>query len=166
MYLVGDQVVYGIHGVCRVSALEEQTVDRKKCTFLVLEPIGQGESRFLIPTHNQVAMSKLRKVMTRQELDAMLGDKRMHEGSWTEPENQRKQIYRELLGSCDRLALLQMICTVNRHKQAQFAAGKKLHQCDDNFLRDGIRLAAGEIAVIMDLDHSQAMAYLKSRLDI
>ena len=40
MYHIGDQVVYGIHGVCRIVDEEKSTVDRKTVTFLVLEPVG------------------------------------------------------------------------------------------------------------------------------
>lgn len=56
MYQVGDQVVYGMHGVCRVVEEEKRSVDRKQVTYLVLEPVGQSGSKFLVPTHNAAAM--------------------------------------------------------------------------------------------------------------
>ena len=40
MYQVGEKVVYGIHGVCRVADLEERIIDRKHLTYLVLAPEG------------------------------------------------------------------------------------------------------------------------------
>jgi len=164
MYQVGDRVVYGIHGVCEVVAIERRRVDRKELTYLALEPAGHGNSRFLIPAHNEVAMSKLQRILTVPELESLLRDDSLHDGQWIAVENLRKQRYRELTAGADRRAILEMLSTVYRHKQAQIAAGKKVHQCDDNFLRDGEKLIAGEIAVIMNLDFPQALAYLRQHI--
>ena len=71
MFQVGDRVVYGIHGVCDIKDSETQTVDRKKVTYLVLEPLGQPGSRYMVPTHNAVAMGKLKKMLTREELELL-----------------------------------------------------------------------------------------------
>lgn len=165
MYQVGDRVVYGIHGVCAVVALEERVVDRKKLTYLVLEPVGKDSSRFLIPAHNEAAMAKLRNMLSQKELETLLRDENLHKGSWINEENRRKQFYRELISGGDRGALLTMICTIHRHKEAQYAAGKKVHQCDENFLQDAEKLLAGEIAVVMDMDYPQAVTYLRESLN-
>lgn len=164
MYQIGDRVVYGIHGICQVVATEERKVDRKHVTYLVLEPVSQGGSRYLVPTHNEAAMGKLRKVLTCEELKVMLCSDQIHQGDWIAEENRRKQTYRELIAGGDRMALLEMICTIYRHKDIQFAAGKKVHQCDDNFLRDAEKLLAGEIAIVMEMEHPQALAFLREQL--
>lgn len=164
MYQIGDRVVYGIHGVCQVVAQEERVVDRKRLTYLALEPVSQDGSRYLVPTHNETAMGKLRKMMTRDELDAALRSDQIHDGTWVNDENRRKQTYRELIAGCDRTALLEMVCTIYRHKEAQLAAGKKVHQCDDNFLRDAEKLLAGEIAIVLDMEYPQALMYLREQL--
>lgn len=164
MYQVGDRVVYGIHGVCQVVAIEQRRVDRKDLTYFALEPVGHGGSRFLIPAHNEAAVSKLQRILSVQEMESLLGDDTLHDGQWIAAESLRKQRYRELTAGTDRRAVLKMICAVYRHKNAQFAAGKKVHQCDENFLRDGEKLIAGEIAVVMELEYPQALAYLRQRL--
>ena len=38
MYQIGDQVVYGFHGVCRIVDMEKRVVDRKTVRYYVLEP--------------------------------------------------------------------------------------------------------------------------------
>ena len=50
MYQVGELVVYGMHGVCRVVSEEERLVDKKRLNYLALEPLSNGNSRFLVPT--------------------------------------------------------------------------------------------------------------------
>lgn len=164
MYQIGDRVVYAMHGVCEVADLEERIVDRKKVHYLVLSPVGQQGARYLVPTHNAVAMAKVRPMLTSQELSALLSDSLLREDVWIRDENQRKQHYRLLIGSADRIRLLQMVATLYRHKEEQLAAGRKVHLCDENFLRDAEKLLVEEIALVLDMEPQQARDYLRITL--
>lgn len=164
MYQIGDKVVYGIHGVCVVADQEERVIDRKKRVYLALEPVGQDGSRYLVPTHNEAAMAKLRPMLSAQELETLLRSQEVHEDGWIRDENQRKNAYRELISSGDRVKLMQMVCTLYRHKAAQTAAGRKVHLCDDNFLRDAEKLLTGEFAIVLDMEPDQARQYLRAHL--
>lgn len=164
MYKTGDQVVYGIHGVCRVAAEESRVVDRKKVTYLVLEPVGQEGSRYLVPTHNAAAMGKLRSMLSPNELQELLASQEIRTDGWIRDENLRKQTYRELISSGDRASLMKMIHTLYNHKTAQSAAGKKVHLCDENFLRDAEKLLASEVSIVLGLEPEQARKYIKEHL--
>lgn len=164
MYQVGDQVVYGIHGVCRVVDQEERVVDRKRVTYLALEPVGQGGSKYLVPTHNAVAMSKLRRMLSPSQMEELLQSEEVRADSWIRDENQRKQTYRELISSGDRASLMKMVHTLYNHKNTQSAAGKKVHQCDENFLRDAEKLLSSEVSIVLGLDMEQAKKYIKEHL--
>lgn len=164
MYQTGDMVVYGVHGVCVVTAEETKVIDRKKVTYLALEPVGQEGTRFLVPTHNASAMAKLRPMLTAEELQELIGSEAVRTDVWIREENQRKQYYRELIGSGDRVKLMQMVCTLYRHKKEQLEAGKKVHLCDDNFLRDAEKLLAGEFAIVLNMESDAARQYLRNQL--
>lgn len=165
MYQIGDQVVYGIHGVCCVVEQEERVIDRKRVTYLVLEPVGQDGSRYLVPTHNAAAMAKLRKKLSREELEDLLKSETIRVDGWITDKNQRKQMYRELISSGDLAKLMQMVHTLYRHKNAQAAAGRKVHLCDENFLRDAEKLLASEAAIVLGMEYDQARKYLKENLN-
>lgn len=164
MFQIGDQVIYGIHGVCRVIDEEYRTVDRKRLQYLVLEPAGQTGSKYLVPTHSEVAMAKLRKMLSREELEALLCSDEVRSGTWITDENHRKQIYRELANCGDRTSVLKMVYILYQHRTEQMAAGRKVHQCDDNFLRDVERLLCSEISIVMDMEFEQARTYLREKL--
>ena len=106
MYQVGELVVYGMHGVCRVVSEEERLVDKKRLNYLALEPLSNGNSRFLVPTQNAAAMAKLQPILSKEELEAMITSEDVKTSEWIREENQRKQTYRELIGSGDRKVLL------------------------------------------------------------
>lgn len=59
MYQSGDQVVYGVHGVCVVTGTEHRIVDRKQVDYLVLEPLDQPGTKFLVPSGNASRYGKI-----------------------------------------------------------------------------------------------------------
>lgn len=164
MFQIGDQVVYGIHGVCRVADTEKQIVNKKTVSYLVLEPVGQEGARYLVPMASAAAMSKLRPMLNPQEMEELLQSAEVRQDNWIKEENLRKQTYRELISSGNRAELMRMVHTLYVHKKNQTAAGKKVHLADDNFLRDAEKLLASEIAVVMGMQNDEARTYLRNQL--
>lgn len=164
MLEVGNQVVYGIHGVCTIVDVEQRTVDRKKVEYFVLEPVEQTGARFYVPRHNQIAVSKLRPLLCADELDALLRSEETQRDTWIADENQRKLKYRELINGGDRAALICMIRCLLKHKTAQLAAGRKFHLCDENFLRDAQKLLSSEFSLILGIPQSEVGSYIENKL--
>ena len=162
MYALGDYVVYGIHGVCRVSQFQEQVIDKKVRTYYVLEPCDQTGAKFMLPVDNPTVLAKLRPILNKEELDALLSSTQVHQDHWIEDENKRKQAYRELIISGDRAALLQMIYTLETHKARQVAAGRKVHLCDENFLRDATKLLEEEFSLVLGIEKQMVKEYIRS----
>ena len=162
---VGQLVVYGIHGVCKIAGTEVKTVDRKKVEYYVVEPVSQAGACFFVPSGNPVAVGKLRPILTKAELDALFSDLDNWKEVWVAEENQRKQYYRELISGGDRKSLLSMILALQAHRVAQQEAGRKFHLCDENFLRDAQRLLCMEIAVILGTDEPSALSYLQKHIN-
>ena len=164
MLQVGMQVVYGIHGVCRITDAEIRIVDRKKVEYFVLEPRDQPGARFYVPTQNQAAVAKLRPLLTAEELDALLASEDTHQDCWIPVENLRKLKYRELINSGDRAALISMVRALYQHKEDQLAAGRKFHLCDENFLHDAQKLLLSEFSMVLGIPQSDVKTYIEKKL--
>ena len=162
MFQIGDQVVYGVHGVCQIAELEERIIDRKPVQYFVLEPLEHSGSRFLVPAQNPAALAKLRPVLTAEALQALLSSEEICSDVWIPDENLRKQQYRILIGNGDRAALLRMVYSLRRQKELQQAAGKKFHMCDENFLRDAEKLLRGEFSLVLGIAPEQIDARIRS----
>lgn len=160
VYEIGEKVLYGIHGVCRISDTEERTVDRVKRQYLVLEPVDQAGAKFFVPTHNAAALAKLRPILSREALESLLRSEDVKKDAWIEDENARKQTYRELINSGDRTALIRMVGSLHRHKEAQALAGRKFHLCDENFLRDAEKLLSTEFSLVLGIEPEQVGSYV------
>lgn len=164
MIQVGSQVVYGIHGVCSIIDVETRCVNRKKVEYFVLEPNEQKNARFYVPTQNSKAVGKLRPLLTRQELEMLLTSEDTRRDCWIADENQRKQKYRELINSGDRASLISMIRSLYQHRQSQLEAGRKIHQCDEIFLRDARKLLSSEFSLVLGIPLSEANTYIDENL--
>ena len=164
MFEIGNLVMYGIHGVCKIVDKEVRTIDRKKMEYLVLEPVYQNTSRFYVPSGNPNAMAKLRRLMTRQELEELLSSGDIRQPCWIEDEHQRRQYYRDLVNAGDRVALLRMLYALYQHRNDQLASGRKFHLCDENFLRDAQRLIETEFATVLQIPTNQVRDYVMEKL--
>ena len=166
MYRAGDQVLYGIHGVCRILSIESMRFGKSRGKYYVLQPTDQEDSRFYIPVDNEAAVAKLRPLLSQEALLELLHCEEVRTAAWIADENQRKLRYRELIGSGDRRELLGMICALHRHRLEQIAAGRKFHQSDENFLRDAQKLLNAEFSQVFCLDHGQVSAFITKELGI
>lgn len=159
MYQVCQMVVYGSHGVCRIVQMEERTVDRQNLSYYVLEPLAQPGTRYLIPSHNPAALAKLRPLLSKEHMTDLLRSA-PDAKDWISDENRRKQHYRQIITSGDAGALITMVQCLEKHKQVQAEAGRKLHLCDENFLRDAQKVLSGEISVVMNIPEKDVPAYI------
>ncbi len=166
MYQIGDRVLYSSHGVCQIVSTQERVIDRWRIEYFVLEPIGQPGCQFLIPSGNPAVLAKLRPLLTKDELEAMLHSEAVHQDHWISDENARKLRYKELISSGDRTALLQMVGTLHRHRETQEASGRKFHLCDENFLRDAQKLLNSEFSMGLDMEPHKTGEYIRSALSV
>ncbi len=161
----GEKLLYGVHGVCNVVGIEKRKVDKKMVEYYCLCPIDQSGSNFYIPTSSPAAVSKLHPVMTKDELEALMQSVKGEVTPWIADENRRKQHYRDLMSALDRKSLLCTVGALVRHKNTQLASGKKLHLCDENFLRDAQKLIAGEFSLVLGISKEDVRQYIQNALE-
>lgn len=164
MYSVGDRVVYGIHGICRIDHIEQRKVDKKMVSYFVLVPQDNGKTQFFVPVHNEAALAKIRPLVSREYVNSLLNTPSVFADCWIPEENLRKQRYKEIIGCVDFDAALQMVCTLHRHRLQQLESGKKFHMCDENFLRDAQRLVEAELSVVLEIPPVEVFPYLQQYL--
>lgn len=163
MFEAGNLVIYGIHGVCEVLGIETKIVDKNSVEYYVLAPAKNPVDRFYIPARNAAAVAKIKPILSKTELDALLTSADVTD-AWIEDENLRKQSYRQLINSGDRAALISMVKSLHIHKDSQLAQGRKFHLCDENFLRDAETLLSAEFAVVLDIAPSEVWPYIRDKI--
>lgn len=165
MYQVGEKVVYGTHGACEIVSVEKQKVTMQIAEYYVLKPLDKTDSRFLVPTQNKLALSKLQPMLSKSELESLLDRVSKEETLWIPEDNQRRQKYKELMSTFDRASLIGMVHTLNKQKAEYTSAGKKFHLCDEAFLKDVSKLLSSEFSIVLGIPPEDVMQYIYDKLD-
>lgn len=160
----GDIVVYSTYGVCCIESVCEQTFNKTKEEYYVLKPCDNTSSTYYIPTHNSLATAKLRKIMTVSQLEAIFAAVARMDDNWIENEIQRKEFYQGLLSSGSYEEIICMIRTLHHHRNIIKDAGKKMHACDENFLKAAEQMVASEVSHILGIEQDKVGSYIKSKI--
>ena len=66
----GDLVSYGTNGICCIEDIRFMSFSSgaKKSMYYILKPEASGESTIFVPAENEKLVSKMRKLMTKEEI--------------------------------------------------------------------------------------------------
>ena len=165
MFQINDVVVYGSQGVCQIIGIDEKRVNGEIRQYLVLKPKDDKGATCFVPTWNEKAMGKMRKVMTREEVNAIIDSIPSQEPSWIANENERKDTYKKILTSGDQAAIISMIQALYLHKKEREADGRRLHMTDERFMKDAEQLLYNEWQYVLNVDKAGLMDYIFSRIE-
>ena len=159
-YQVGEVVLYGTEGICKVLGTEEKRFGNEALMYYVLESATKG-SRIFVPFSNETLVSRIRKPLPREELTALLaGIGEIPLGNWHENDRERKTLHMAIVANKGLYELLQLSKTVEYRRTVMQENGKKLYAFDDRICRDALSLAAAEIAYTMNLTQPEAKKML------
>lgn len=161
----GEYVVYGKVGVCRV-------VDRRTMRFggaesgeyYFLAPQDDPRSLVYVPCDNGELMARLRPLMKKEEIDAMLRSVSDEQVDWIEERNERSTAFRRILAQGDRRQIVRLIRCLNQKKQERIQAGKKLSNTDEVLLQACVRLVDEEFSLALGIPRAQVGSYIQERL--
>ena len=165
MFQINDVVVYGAQGVCKIVGTQDQKIDGANKTYFVLKPTDDRGATFYVPTWNEKALAKIRKVMTKQDVDALIDSMPNKKPAWIENENERKETYKRILASGNQAQIISMIQAIYLHKKQREAEGKRLHISDEHFMKDAEQLLYNEWQYILNVDKAGLMAYIFYRIE-
>lgn len=165
MYQIGETVLYGTEGVCRIGGTQEMKVGGKKKPYYVLKPVYREGATVFVPMDNDALLSKMRRVLSAEEIDAILRSAAEEELLWIDDPNERKQEYSRILTCGDRRELVRLIRTLYLRRQELRAVGKHLRSGDDQLLRDAEKLLNDELALVLNIPQHEVPEYIRSLLE-
>ena len=155
MYQVGDLIIYGGDGVCRVEKVgpgpfSGQGAER---TYYTLKPC-YGKGVIYAPTDVGVPM---RPVLTKEEAwDLIRSIPHMEaDPSGLGDARQAAQVYKSLLQTYDNANLIRLIRLIYRKNQAAITRGRGYGHIDERFLKRAKDLLHGELAIALDIPLEQ-----------
>lgn len=165
--LSADYVVYKSNSVCKVGGLEERviagTLDKRN--YLVLVPINKKESKIYVPADNEILLSKLRKALTKDEIDLVLSSCKGLAVSWIDDRKIRMENFKKTLSEGDHKSLLLMIRCILDRKQYLAMTHRKISGQDDNVLQSAIKMVDEEFSFSLAITKEEVEAYIKKVLE-
>lgn len=166
MFEINDSVLYGSHGVCKIAEISEQNFGGATKKYYILKPVHNSGSTVYVPADSEALTSKMRRVLSTEEIYSLIRDMPDEELFWVENESERKEHYREVLTKGDRRELIQMIKALYQHQEEQVAKGKKLHVADERFFKDAEKLLYEEFALVLHIKPSQVLPFILEQIQL
>ena len=156
MFSVGQLVLYGTNGVCRVDEITEKHIGNVKMEYYVLKPVTSAASTLYVPTSNEQLVGKMRGVLTRDEIKEVLSNK-PEAGEWIESKQERTDFFKSVVSNGDCAALIGMIRQISFHRDRQLADGKRLHLSDERFLKEAEKMICEEFSMVLGIDRDKVI---------
>lgn len=135
MFHVGDYIVYGSNGICRVEEITHPDIagiDEDKL-YYVLVPEKTRDSRLFCPTDNSRVV--LRSVITADEAAALMEEVKEIEPLQVESERMRDDSYKKAMKSCDLRQCVKVIKALLIRKEERESHGKKVTVTDERYMK-------------------------------
>ena len=166
IYQVDDTVLYGTNGVCRVAEIVPKNFGGKITEYYVLRPIRNSHNTIYVPVQNQALASKMRRVLSPEEIYALIQAMPEVNALWYEDENERKEKFREIITRGDRQELIRVMKALYLHQREQQARGKKLHLADERFFKEAEKMLYEEFAIVLNMEPEQVVPLILEQIQM
>lgn len=165
MFQLGETVLYGTEGVCTIADISEMKFGSKTGKYYVLRPVYRRTSTIYVPAENEMLTGKMRRVLSAEEIDALLHDVTDCEVDWIEDPGERKTEYAKILTGGDRCELVRLIRALYLRRSDLQEKGKRLRTGDDQLLRDAEKLLNDEFAMVLQIPQDEVPEYIRARIE-
>ena len=165
MFKCLDYVMHPGMGVCKIKEIKKQSVFKnQEREFYVLRPVYENEKTLIyVPVDSDKI--KLRKLLTREDIKAIISALPNCETAWIENEQQRKEAYMRTLKSGDHVAIMGIIKVLYEQRLAKQECGKKLYLSDEKLLNEAERLIHQELAFTMEIKPHEVADFILGELN-
>lgn len=164
MYKIGEYIIYGMNGVCRVEEIGPMVMNgtESEKEYYTLMPLYTKGSKVFTPVDNQKVV--MRPIMTKTEASELIDEMRDVEPIEVVDDKRRELAYKEALKTCDCHEWIRIIYTARKRKEERQAEGKKMSACDEKYLRQAQESLYGELACSLNIDKNQVENYIEEHI--
>ncbi len=165
MYQVGELIVYGATGVCRVAEIVARKFSRTEPEkfYYVLTPLYQAGT-ITTPVENGKIFT--RPVITREEAISLIDEiPNIHaEAYHNQNLQQLENHYKAEFESHNCIDLLRLTMSTYQKKREREEAKLKFGAVDRRYMERAENLLFGELAVALDIERDHVQAFIENRL--
>ena len=161
-----DYIVYDNAGVCLIEDITAKKFDYWDSERLcyVLRPISSSSSMVFVPVDNEKLTKKMRRIMSKEEIDTILDNVRTRCIIWENDRRRRMEHFKEILSAKNQQDMLLLASCIYSKKKELSAIGKKLSSSDEMILKETERFVNEEFAFSLKLSTGQVAEYIQAKL--
>lgn len=165
MYQIGDYIIFGNKGVCRIEDIGSlESLDMPKdVLYYTLNPIHTKGSRVFTPVDNDKVV--VRPVLTKEEANQLIDQIHEIDCLWVPDEKRREREYKEAFKTCDPKELVKIIKTIYIRKESRENEGKKTTALDGRYFKMAEDSLYGELAISLSMELDKVKAHLIERVE-
>lgn len=165
MFKVNDTIMYGTQGICKIVEIAEKDFMGAKKEYYVLKPINDAGATLFAPKNNAKIEAKMRRILSKEEINELIETMPYEEANWISNENERKEKYKSIIASGDRVELIKMIKALYFHKKEREADGKHLYLSDERFFKEAERILYDEFQYVLKIQRDELMSFIFARIE-
>lgn len=162
MYQVGELVVYGATGVCRVEELTRLPGGDRE--YYLLKPLWQDGVIYAPVDSGKVPM---RPVISREEAEALVDQMPDIQAAVCRGTTVQAlaQQYQSAVRDGGHQALIEMMKAIYRKRGEAEAKNRRLGMTDERYMKQAERMLYGELATALEIPFEEVERYIADRLE-
>ncbi|MBQ8267369.1 MAG: hypothetical protein IJZ21_03180 [Clostridia bacterium] len=161
MFKIGDVVIYGVQGICKIYSCETKQIGRQSADYYVLKPIFNESTAVFVPVENELLTAKMQNVLTKAQVDELVEKIPQIDVIKANDENQKRELYKSILSGGDRERLISLIKTIRLERDARRQSNKKLNINDEQTLRKAELLIYNELGFVLGCEPDEVKNIIK-----
>ncbi len=159
---IGDVIIYGNHGICKVTGLQDMYMDENIRPYYVLKPVYHTASTVYVSAISNRRKTEIRHILSADEIFSLVKKISDKDYTWIKDNRKRKELYGQILADGNRSELIEMIKTLRCHKQElkKTNKDKKLQNADESFLNDAEKTLCEEFAYVLRIKREEVIPFI------
>ena len=164
---VNDYVIYGKSGLCFVKEIKKMRMANGPLSeYYVLNSANGNAVTIYVPCDKENLVAKMRRPLTKAEIDTILEDANGQQINWIDNNNERADYFKKITDNDNYRDWILLISCIHMKKAEKAASGKHLSSKDESTLKLIEKLIEDEFCYSLQLDSNQIADYIIEKLNI
>ena len=161
-YSIGDCIVYGCKGIFTISNIISDNISNtgERLYYVLKEVNSSTDLVIYVPCDAQALISKMRKVLTKRQIEQIISSADLADDLWISDHKQRASQYEKILKDGNKEEILRVAKALAIKKHALISEKKKLSMTDERILSLAEEMLKDEFSFVLNIDKSDVVPYI------
>lgn len=160
MFSIGELVLYGAEGICRIIDIEELDLTGEPMKYYKLAPESDRSSTIFVPTENSILTNRIKALLTEDEIRAVIAEEYTGEPIWSNSTNQRKTRYHEIINSGDRKLLIALVRELYARHRSVRGTGQRFPATDEHYYKLAQKILFDEFSRVIPISKEEFLPFI------